>query len=64
MSDELTNVTKHLIMLYKQKEFAHQHCIFRSMVMEKLGFCIGCDWSLNNGEGPCAKFRLDKLPIL
>ena len=22
------------------------------------------DISLNNGEGPCAKFRLDKLPIL
>ena len=64
MSDELTNVTKHLIMLYKQKEPIHKHCIFRSMMMEQLGFCIGCDWSLNNSEGPCAKFRLDKLPIL
>ena len=64
MSDELTNVTKHLIMLYKQKEPTRKHCIFRSMMMEQLGFCIGCDWSLNNGEGPCAKFRLDKLPIL
>ena len=64
MSDELTNVTKHLIMLYKQKEPTYKHCIFRSMMMEQLGFCIGCDWSLNNSEGPCAKFRLDKLPIL
>ena len=64
MHDKITDVTKNLIMLYKQKDPTNQHCIFRSMLREQLGYCINCDWSLNNGEGPCAKFRLDKLPIL
>ena len=64
MHDKITDVTKNLIMLYKQKDPTYQHCIFRSMLKEQLGYCINCDWSLNNGKGPCAKFRLDKLPIL